>query len=455
MLAEQLWQKIFVHNIRPCLAFDSNMVICQVNSVAEADLGIQCHQSTIQEIFPNQSIQLKQYMQSTGLISPLQLSSFQHIELQVRNSDKFIEMEVFTLQEEGVHLIVLIGLHVYNTAQSLLKILQLGSLSSGLFHAIRNPLTVIQGRIELLQMTTDNTTWLKNLNLMLEQCTRIGKLLDSTQNITVRGFQPSQFQLASVLSGILEDNKLYVPILGMTNVRLENDQERVKVAFDIIVSTIMQYSSLISVKIVENFEKVSVFLETTISLEMQKFFQEITQSSNVQDVITQSSSKNRHISSLKIIFASCAMNINLMGNDQVVIHLPAHKPKSKDKNKLHILIVDDDQMLREGLLALLGMDGHHIVTVNSGEEAIKVWNDDLDVVLLDVHLPKMSGLDVIDVVRASHPQWLSKVILISGMGQFKEDIEFPEDVSFLAKPFPKTELNRMIAKVVEDQQKNV
>lgn len=452
MLAEQLWQKIFVHNIRPCLAFDSNMVICEANAVAIEDLGIQLHHSTIQEFFPNQSIQLKQYIQSTDSVTPLQISSFQHVEVQIRNSDKYIEMEVFTLQKDGANIVVLIGLHVYSTTQSMLKILQLGSLSSGLFHAIRNPLTVIQGRIELLQMTTDNTTWLKNLNLMLEQCTRIGKLLDSTQNITVRGFQTSQFQLASVLSGILEENKLYVPILGMTNVRLENDQERVKVAFDIMVSTILQHSSLISVKIVENFEKISVFLETNISPEMQKFFQEIKQSSNVQDVITHASSKNRHISSLKIIFASCAMNINLVGNDQVVIHLPAHKKQSKDKNKRHILIVDDDQMLREGLLALLGMDGHHIVTVNSGEEAIKVWNDDFDVVLLDVHLPKMSGLDVIDVVRGSHPQWLSKVILISGMGQFKEDIEFPEDISFLAKPFPKAELNRMIANVVVAQQ---
>ena len=66
----------------------------------------------------------------------------------------------------------------------------------------------------------------------------------------------------------------------------------------------------------------------------------------------------------------------------------------QDIGNLKILVVDDDDILRETVVALLSLQGHHILTANTAEEAKLLWDEHIDVVLLDVNLPKMSGCGV-------------------------------------------------------------
>jgi CheY-like chemotaxis protein len=64
-----------------------------------------------------------------------------------------------------------------------------------------------------------------------------------------------------------------------------------------------------------------------------------------------------------------------------------------------ILVVDDDRVTRHLLESILKQDGHEVVTAGSGEEALQ-RADGADLVLLDVWMPGMSGLDVLARLRA-------------------------------------------------------
>jgi len=67
-----------------------------------------------------------------------------------------------------------------------------------------------------------------------------------------------------------------------------------------------------------------------------------------------------------------------------------------------ILVVDDEPAMVGMLAALLGDDGHHIVTAYDGEVALRRHAEERpDLVILDRRLPRMSGDDVVRTIRGS------------------------------------------------------
>lgn len=67
-----------------------------------------------------------------------------------------------------------------------------------------------------------------------------------------------------------------------------------------------------------------------------------------------------------------------------------------------ILVVEDEQSLREPLVYLLEKEGYEVVDAADGEAAIKVFNaEQPDLILLDLMLPKKSGNEVCQVIRQS------------------------------------------------------
>jgi two-component system response regulator RegX3 len=67
-----------------------------------------------------------------------------------------------------------------------------------------------------------------------------------------------------------------------------------------------------------------------------------------------------------------------------------------------ILVVEDEQSLREPLVYVLEKEGYEVVDAADGEQAIKVFNaEQPDLILLDLMLPKKSGNEVCQVIRQS------------------------------------------------------
>ena len=67
-----------------------------------------------------------------------------------------------------------------------------------------------------------------------------------------------------------------------------------------------------------------------------------------------------------------------------------------------VLVVDDEPSMREFLEILLQREGHEVVACGSASEAsVALESDDFDLVLSDIQMPGMSGLELLDHVRAT------------------------------------------------------
>ncbi|WP_081850877.1 hybrid sensor histidine kinase/response regulator [Caballeronia grimmiae] len=86
--------------------------------------------------------------------------------------------------------------------------------------------------------------------------------------------------------------------------------------------------------------------------------------------------------------------------------------------KHRILVVDDNVDAADAMTTFLEMEGHEVRTVYSGEEAVDLLNDySADVILLDLGLPGISGIDVARRIRATPSTSDATLIAITGWGQ--------------------------------------
>ncbi len=82
----------------------------------------------------------------------------------------------------------------------------------------------------------------------------------------------------------------------------------------------------------------------------------------------------------------------------------------------NILLVEDDELVRDMLTQVLQRASHHVVAVANGEEAIQVLkNTQPDIMITDIIMPKMSGITLISEVKDKHPDM--EIIAISGGGR--------------------------------------
>lgn len=106
-----------------------------------------------------------------------------------------------------------------------------------------------------------------------------------------------------------------------------------------------------------------------------------------------------------------------------------------------ILIVDDDDAAREAIAANLAGHGYDVRQVASGEEALRAWESGRpDLVLLDIGLPGMSGLDVIRRLRRDAT---TPIVIISVRGAEPDKVaalDLGAD-DYLTKPFGMGELH--------------
>ncbi len=100
-----------------------------------------------------------------------------------------------------------------------------------------------------------------------------------------------------------------------------------------------------------------------------------------------------------------------------------------------IMIAEDDLTMVALLQTLLGMEGYQVVALSVDDDVLEsVRNDQPDVLLLDVNLPNINGLDVLDQVRADDETRDLKVVMTSGLNLETECINHGAD-DFLLKPY--------------------
>jgi putative two-component system response regulator len=127
-------------------------------------------------------------------------------------------------------------------------------------------------------------------------------------------------------------------------------------------------------------------------------------------------------------------------------------PDAAREPRARILIVDDDEQVRNLLARLLGGLGYEIHQAASGEEALeKIRSAPPDLALLDVQMPGKSGHDVLAEIRAEEATRLLPVVMLTGAATRQEKLKAIDAgvTDFIAKPFSSEELTARVRSLVQ------
>ena len=112
-----------------------------------------------------------------------------------------------------------------------------------------------------------------------------------------------------------------------------------------------------------------------------------------------------------------------------------------------LLIIDDEDPLRELLAAAFTRKGYTVTTAASGLEAIDIIQDParkFEAVLLDLNMPGAGGVDVLKIIRVCRPQ--TQVLVISGhiTPEARRELEFLGQRDFIQKPYRLDDIGRRL-----------
>jgi DNA-binding NtrC family response regulator len=119
---------------------------------------------------------------------------------------------------------------------------------------------------------------------------------------------------------------------------------------------------------------------------------------------------------------------------------------------MRVLIVDDEEVLRDVLEVVLRREGFDVVSAASGEEALSMLDgEEVDLIILDVMLPGISGIDTLRAIRISNPNL--PVIVITASSSIDGAIEAMKHGAFhyIPKPFKNEEVVLTVNKALEQR----
>lgn len=116
--------------------------------------------------------------------------------------------------------------------------------------------------------------------------------------------------------------------------------------------------------------------------------------------------------------------------------------------KNSILVIEDNQTLREGIVHVLQKMKYSVLIADSGEQGLQIVKENRpDFIICDYKLPGMTGIDVLTKIKETNPQ--IEVLLITAFGTIELAVEAIKKgaFDFLPKPFPMEELQVKIEKM--------
>ncbi len=136
--------------------------------------------------------------------------------------------------------------------------------------------------------------------------------------------------------------------------------------------------------------------------------------------------------------------------------------KEKKNKKSKILIIDDEEVIRDGCRQILTRQGYVVDCASNAREGLKLAGKDIyDLILLDVRMPEMSGLDILKKLKAED-FIAAKIIVITGYATIPLAVEAMRcgAVNFLAKPYTAGQLRDAVSEALHgyentDAQKDI
>jgi two-component system cell cycle sensor histidine kinase/response regulator CckA len=118
-----------------------------------------------------------------------------------------------------------------------------------------------------------------------------------------------------------------------------------------------------------------------------------------------------------------------------------------------VVVVDDEEMVRRVIRAMLEGDGFEVLEAENGERALEVMTEHrapVDLVISDINMPEMDGLDLVAFLRDAYPSL--KALFVSGQGAewlIDNRERMTPGTHFMAKPFQPEELRRRVREIID------
>jgi two-component system response regulator MprA len=118
-----------------------------------------------------------------------------------------------------------------------------------------------------------------------------------------------------------------------------------------------------------------------------------------------------------------------------------------------ILLTEEDNTVRDGLAKLLKKEGYQIAKASSSAELIKKINEcSFDLILIDVHLGKPEGIEVLKLLRDTKPGIPILAMVSHTSGGIVEKALEKGVIDYLIKPFNISTIKKKIAKILKENQ---
>lgn len=118
-----------------------------------------------------------------------------------------------------------------------------------------------------------------------------------------------------------------------------------------------------------------------------------------------------------------------------------------------VLVVDDEELTRQTITRMLEAGGFTVVTATNGAEALEYLSKrsaDVDIVLSDVTMPEMNGIDLSYYIRDRYPR-LPVAIVSGDVSELEKSIIGRADVPFIKKPFHAESLYSAVREAIRRQ----
>ena len=114
-----------------------------------------------------------------------------------------------------------------------------------------------------------------------------------------------------------------------------------------------------------------------------------------------------------------------------------------------ILVADDEEVIRVACTRILTRAGYEVTTAVNGDEALRqIRNGNIDLVLLDIKMPVLDGMKVLEILASENPG--QRVVVITGHGTAETAAQAVKAGAsdFLTKPFSPNELRNSVQKAL-------